>query len=259
MANGFISFNDYLDLNQGTEEELLQRAMADAETKDRLARDKLRGVEREGMQQGASDITQVTSYGDYLELKKGAADAWSKLLQSADPRQKAVLETLGARLGVGAKSDAANAARGALEEGATSDLKSLSDSRAKWTQLAQQKAAADAARAKADAETKRNFFTTAYNNGPANQGGFLGGPGGNEDRQRWAQMMESGLGAGAFELPTDYAQTRREDLDRWAWGTPIKSAVGTGRVGAKQQRDAFGRVIDAKTGRPLYGLGETGD
>ena len=106
----------------------------------------------------------------------------------------------------------------------------------------------------------RQFYESAYNKGAPNQQGFLGGPAGNQDRQAWAQMMERGLGTGAFELPGSYGQTRRENIDTWAWGTPRgPSAVGSGRVGAPQQRDAFGRVIDAKTGRPLYGYGETGD
>ena len=260
MANGFIGFNDYLNLNQGTEEELLQRAMADAEAKDKAARVSLRGVEKQGMQEGQADISQVTSYGDYLQLKRGAADAWAKLLQSADPKQRAVLQAVGARLGVGDKASAAGAMANQREAGANADLQSMQSSRAHWADVARKKAEADAARAKDDADRARQFYESAYNKGPPNQQGFLGGPAGNQDRQAWAQMMERGLGTGAFELPGSYGQTRRENIDTWAWGTPRgPSAVGSGRVGAPQQRDAFGRVIDAKTGRPLYGYGETGD
>lgn len=260
MANGFIGFNDYLNLNQGTEEELLQRAMADAEAKDKAARVSLRGVEKQGMQEGQADISQVTSYGDYLQLKRGAADAWAKLLQSADPKQRAVLQAVGARLGVGDKANAASAQLDDRETTAAGDLKGYADSKAQWARLAEKKAAAESARTKDDADRARQFYESAYNKGAPNQQGFLGGPAGNQDRQAWAQMMERGLGTGAFELPGSYGQTRRENIDTWAWGTPRgPSAVGSGRVGAPQQRDAFGRVIDAKTGRPLYGYGETGD
>ena len=146
MANGFIGFNDYLNLNQGTEEELLQRAMADAEAKDKAARVSLRGVEKQGMQEGQADISQVTSYGDYLQLKRGAADAWAKLLQSADPKQRAVLQAVGARLGVGDKATAASAQLDDRETTAAGDLKGYADSKAQWARLAEKKAAAESAR-----------------------------------------------------------------------------------------------------------------
>lgn len=259
MANGFLSFDDYLNVNGGTEEEMLRKAMADAEAKDAAARTSLQGVEREGLRNGGGDITQVASYGDYLQLKRGAADAWAKLLQSSDPRQRAVLQTLGAKLGVGAAASSAAATRDAREEDVTGDLSGFADSRAQWARINAKKQAEADARTKGDTERARQFYASAYTKGPANEGGFMGGAGGNQDRQRWAQMVETGLGTGAFQLPEDYAETRRENLDRYAWGTPVNSAVGSGRGGVSQQRDAFGRVVDEKTGRPLYGYGETGD
>lgn len=183
MANGFIGFNDYLNLNQGTEEELLQRAMADAEAKDKAARVSLRGVEKQGMQEGQADISQVTSYGDYLQLKRGAADAWAKLLQSADPKQRAVLQAVGARLGVGDKANAAGAMANQREAGVNADLQSMQSSRAHWADVARKKAEADAARASSDKSNREDFQRTLRSRMAADWGGL----------DAWAGNLESRL------------------------------------------------------------------
>lgn len=225
MANGFLSFEDYLGANEGTEEDLLRQAVEAAEAKDRDSIQSLRQVEREGAAAGQTDITQVASYGDYLAAKRGSQDAWAKLMQSADPRQRAVLTTLGARMGIGDKAAASGDRMNAREATASGDLKSLADSRSQWAALNQKRQDADASRRADDATRARDFYEGVYAKGPAGDQGFLTGQRGASDRSQWAQMVARGLGSKAFELPgadpsrqRDLQGVREENVFSAAWG-----------------------------------------
>ena len=155
-----MSFDDYLEANADSEEEMLRQAVAAAEAKDAEARGQLRNVEKQGAAGELTDITQAASYGDYLDAKRGSKEAWAKLMQSSDPRQRAVLQTLGARMGIGAKADAAEAAWGGREDAVTGNLKSLSDSRAQWAALAEKKRLAEEERAKVDKDNRDAYVTS---------------------------------------------------------------------------------------------------
>ena len=115
------------------------------------------------------------------------------------------------------------------------------------------------ARMKADEEARKAHFGNVQNAWARTNAfspfGRLGES--RSDQTQLARMLAVGGAGGAWSPQTN---AQRDDVWAQAWGSPRGGlGVGSGRTNFAPQRDAFGRILDEASDKPLYGLGETGE
>lgn len=228
MADGFIDYATFEELNRPEEERLMDEALARAQAADEHARaaGARASVEAQGRYNTAgqivgdmADITQTASYSDYLKAKQDAEAARRSVMgPTGDFRRDAVREQMGTARGLPGQLAEAQRAQ-EFREG-----RRATEAREGYAGVRQQRAAEQERRRAADAEAQRradaeaqhlaafqdtlrqrfaqqwqgfdaaaNNFWGGYKGAPAHfaiyeQMGPLGSSAGGEDAERLAQM-----------------------------------------------------------------------
>jgi hypothetical protein len=267
----FIDWNEFSALHGQSQQDMLERQMAELEAVQGQATHTLSSAQDEAARQQMAEaqmgaqtqtgLTNVGSYGDYLKLKQGMREKLAAMMAGEGG-------DFGALRGQILSGGMGEEAKGILSEMQRTEDARLAQS-GEWQSgynrlSAEEKARADketaanAERQRGETEHRRQFYADVQSRwGDANAFNLFGRPGENRsDQTQLARMLAVGRASGDWN-PQNTAQG--EDVNAQAWGSPRgNSAVGTGVGGQQAERDAYGRVIDSRTGRPLYGFGETG-
>lgn len=230
----FIDFDAQMAATGDDERKLLEAAMSRAEAAQEKAQHGL-VQSSQAAQEQHTGLSQTGSYSDYLQAKRNAANAWAEVSGSdANPRSmRNVLARGGQGRAAGEELATREAEFGQRNEGNAA-------SHAASVRAASERAEADA-RARSERETSARDATNKHLQSVYGRWMLshqLGG--GTEDRQRYAQMLSTGVDEG-WALPGLTAEQRSSfgsngDRRGWgiesdAWGTRAKS---TGRATTKK-------------------------